>query len=236
MTDAPGPPGWPGRSVLAVCAHPDDESFGLGAVLSDAAAHGAAASVICFTHGEASTLSLPAGGLGRVRGEELRQAAAVLGIGEPVLLDYPDGGLGDAPLEELADHVEKAASVVGARTLLAFDLGGVTGHPDHHRATEAALRAAERLDLAVMGWAVPDDVAATLNAELGTAFLGRHREEAAAVLDVDRRLQERAIACHRSQSADNPVLWRRLELHGRREYLVWLRRPPTDVHRRSTGP
>jgi LmbE family N-acetylglucosaminyl deacetylase len=28
------------RTVLAVCARPDDESFGLGAVLSTLAAHG----------------------------------------------------------------------------------------------------------------------------------------------------------------------------------------------------
>ncbi|WP_327727492.1 hypothetical protein OG250_10135 [Streptomyces sp. NBC_00487] len=36
---------------------------------------------------------------------------------------------------------------------------------------------------------------------------------------VPRERQYRAIACHASQSSDNPVLWRRLELLGDREYL-----------------
>jgi LmbE family N-acetylglucosaminyl deacetylase len=42
--------------VLAVCAHPDDETFGLGALLAAFADRGAKVSVLCFTRGEASTL------------------------------------------------------------------------------------------------------------------------------------------------------------------------------------
>ena len=37
------------RSVLAVVAHPDDESFGLGSVLSEFAKDGANLAVLCFT-------------------------------------------------------------------------------------------------------------------------------------------------------------------------------------------
>ncbi len=216
---------WPGRAVLAVCAHPDDESFGLGAVLADAANRGASVGLLCYTHGEASTLSEQALPLGEVRNRELSAAASVLGLRDAVLLDYPDGGLSGISLDDLARHVETMVDQTAATALLAFDLGGVTGHPDHHRATEAALRAAHRMDVPVMGWAVPDDVAATLNAEMGTRFLGRHGNETSVILDVDRTLQLQAIACHVSQSDDNPVLWRRLELQGRREYLTWLRRP-----------
>lgn len=225
MTGRPDNEVWPGPSVLAVCAHPDDESFGLGAVLGDAAARGASVGLLCFTHGEASTLSGRTHLLGEIRNQELRAAASVLGLDDTLLLDYPDGDLARCPLEELAKHVESLADQIGARALLAFDPGGVTGHPDHHRATEAALRAAERMGLPVMGWGVPDDVASTLNAELGTHFQGRPAYQTSVILDVDRTLQLRAIACHVSQSRDNPVLWRRLDLQGRREYLTWLSRP-----------
>ena len=55
--DRPGRllPGW--AKVLVVVAHPDDESFGLGAIISQMTATGAAAHILCYTHGEASTLN-----------------------------------------------------------------------------------------------------------------------------------------------------------------------------------
>ncbi|HLI74718.1 MAG TPA: PIG-L family deacetylase, partial [Acidimicrobiales bacterium] len=42
--------------ALAVVAHPDDESFGLGAVLAALVRSGGDVRVLSFTHGEASTL------------------------------------------------------------------------------------------------------------------------------------------------------------------------------------
>jgi hypothetical protein len=49
----------------------------------------------------------------------------------------------------------------------------VTGHSDHQQATRAALTAAGELDLEVLAWAVPEPVAARVNAEHGTSFRGR---------------------------------------------------------------
>ena len=48
-------PAW--ESVLAVVAHPDDESFGLGAIIDRMTSGGAAVHVLCYTRGEASTLN-----------------------------------------------------------------------------------------------------------------------------------------------------------------------------------
>jgi LmbE family N-acetylglucosaminyl deacetylase len=103
--------------------------------------------------------------------------------------------------------------------LLVFDLGGVTGHPDHRRASQAALVAARATGLPVLARALPRLVAQRINAELGTSFTGRDPAELDITLNVSRRRQWRAIAHHRSQSLDNPVLRRRLELLGDREYL-----------------
>jgi len=210
-------------SVLAVCAHPDDESFGLGGVLHGFVEAGAAVSVLCFTHGEASSLGGAVGGLHHVRAAELAAAATVLGAHDVRLLDHPDGGLASLPLGVLAGQVAARAEAVSADLVVVFDEGGVTGHPDHCRATEAALAGAP--DLPALAWSVPRAVADRLNDELGTAFAGREPAEIDLVVAVDRKTQRRAIACHLSQSADNPVLWRRLELLGDREALRWLRRP-----------
>jgi len=210
-------------SVLAVCAHPDDESFGLGAVLERLRTQGAVVSVLCFTRGEASTLGSSGADLWKVRRAELQAAALELDIEDVELLDHPDGGLDEIPLEELAEAVARAAGRVRADLLVVFDEGGITGHPDHCRATEAALAGAPGLP--ALAWSLPRQVTDALNAEFGGAFAGREAHEVDLVLDVDRTGQRRAIACHQSQSTDNPVLARRLELLGGQECLRWLRRP-----------
>ena len=210
--------------VLAVCAHPDDESFGLGAVLAALAAAGTSSSLLCFTHGEASTLGLGAGDLRQVRAGELAAAAAVLGVTGARLLDYPDGRLAGVGLSRLAGHVRRQIQLTRPDALLVFDEGGITGHPDHCQATAAALPAAGRENLPVIAWAVPLPVAEVLNAEFGTTFTGRPLEQIDLTITVDRAAQLEAIACHVSQSAHNRILWRRLELLGNTEHLRYLRK------------
>jgi N-acetylglucosamine malate deacetylase 2 len=217
----PALPRW--GAVLAVGAHPDDESFGMGAVLAAFADAGARIVVLSFTHGEASTLHGVLGDLASVREAELTAAGRVLGVARSALLDYPDGRLAEQSLPELIVHVREMTTSEGVDGLLAFDEGGITSHPDHRTATEAALAAADQVHLPVLGWAIPLRVAGRLNAEFGTAFVGREDSDLDVGLAVDRGRQLRAIAEHRSQSAANPVLWRRLELLGDREWLRWLR-------------
>jgi len=212
-------------SVLAVCAHPDDESFGLGATLAAFAAAGSSTAVLCFTHGEATTLGDDISALGGVRATELSDAAAELGVHHVELCDYQDGALAQQPLDRLTRHVCQVAERVRADLLLVFDEGGISGHPDHRRATEAALAFARENRLPVLAWALPEHVATTLNEELGTGFVGRGAENLDLKLYVHRERQHRAITCHASQATDNPVLWRRLELQGDLEVFRWLLAP-----------
>jgi LmbE family N-acetylglucosaminyl deacetylase len=213
----------PVSSALAVIAHPDDESFGLGAVLSALVDAGVRVTAICFTHGEASTLGADIGDLHHERAAELADAARALGLGRVELLGHPDGELADVSLARLSDEVVQAARSDQSELVVTFDEGGITGHPDHQRATEAARAAANQLGLPVLAWAVPGAVAAALNAEFATAFVGRSAGDIDIALPVERARQLQAIACHRSQSTTNPVLWRRLELTGSTEMLRWLR-------------
>ena len=214
-------------AALAVFAHPDDETFGLGALLAVLVDAGTAVEGLCFTRGEASTVG-PADDLGDIRAAELDEAARVLGLPRHELLAYPDGRLADTPVAVLAGHVTVAAQRQRSELLVVFDEGGVTGHPDHQQATRAALAAAHDLNVGVLAWAVREPVATALNTELGTDFRGRCAVEIDLTIAVDRDRQRRAIACHHSQSTDNPVLRRRLELTGPTEPLRWLRLPEGD--------
>lgn len=216
-------PAW--RSVLAVVAHPDDESFGLGAVLSAFADAGAEVSVLCFTHGEASTLHGVEGDLADLRADELTAAAKVLGLQGVTLLAHPDGALAQVPLDDLVHQVLRAAGAIDADGLIGFDLTGVTGDPDHAAATKAAVQAAEALGVPVIGWTLPLSVAECLRHEHGAPFDGHADADIDLVVTVDRTTQLEAVGCHPSQAVPGSVLWRRLELLGDSEHLRWLRPP-----------
>ena len=209
-------------SILVVCAHPDDESFGLGAVLTAFANQGARTSVLCFTRGEASTLHVNDDDLATVRSLEFARAAAVLGVSRVQLMDYPDGHLADQPLLELTAHAVRMVEVADADLLLTFDEGGITGHLDHERATQVAQAVATSCGIQVLAWVIAEGVAEALNHEFGAKFVGRSDHQLDFRVSVDRTIQSEAIACHESQSSSNPVLRRRLELSGDFEPLRWL--------------
>jgi LmbE family N-acetylglucosaminyl deacetylase len=201
------------RRVLVVVAHPDDETFGLGAVVALLTDSGVTVDQLCFTRGEASTLGA-GDDLAERRTGELRLACSSLGIGRLNVLPYPDGRLADVSIEELGRYIE--AALEGSTLLLVFEPGGITGHPDHRAATAAALRVAEMRGLATLEWGLSPSVAGALRTEFDAPFTAV--DGAGSVdLAVDRRQQRAAIACHASQSADNPVLRRRLELQGNTE-------------------
>jgi len=217
-------PAW--REVLVVVAHPDDESFGLGAVIDTLVSHGTGVAVLCLTHGEASTLHGSPGDLATLREAELATAAAALGCTEAILRDHPDGALGEVLEAALVDDIVTVARRRGSEALLVFDPSGVTGHPDHAAAGRAAVAAARVGSLPVLAWTLPVEVAARLNLEHGGSFTGHHPEEVDLVLEVDRTRQLVAVRAHASQAVPSSVLWRRLELLGGFEHLRWV--DPTD--------
>lgn len=217
-------PAWP--SVLAVVAHPDDETFGLGAVIDALVTGGAAVHVLCYTHGEASTLNETRADLRRARESELRRAGVELGVASVILLDYPDGRLAGTEPGELAARVAAAAARHRVSGLLVFDDTGVTGHPDHRAATAAAVRAARQAGLPVLAWALPEAVAGRLRGETGQGFAGQPDAVIDLCVRVGRDRQRRAALLHASQVSPTAVLWRRLRLQGECEHLRWLVPPP----------
>ena len=81
--------------LLAVLAHPDDESLGFGGTLAKYAAEEVEIHLVTATRGERGRFGPLGKGaepaeVGRVREAELRAAAAVLGIHDVSILGYPD--------------------------------------------------------------------------------------------------------------------------------------------------
>lgn len=209
------------RRVVAVCAHPDDESFGLGAIIARFVEQDTIVEVICLTRGEVSTLHADDRPLGQLRHAELVAATDELGVERLELADFPDGALADVATEDLQGFIRPIAE--GADALLVFDEGGITGHPDHEAATRAALAVASDLDVAVLAWTLPTAAARLLNDEFGAGFVGRDTAEIDLRIRVGRARQLSAMARHHSQLTDNPVPKRRLELTGDIEFLRYLR-------------
>ena len=149
-------------TLMAVFAHPDDETFGIGGTLARYGADPAVRVVlVCATRGEAGEISDPALAspehLGQVREQELRCACRILGVDALYFLDYRDSGMAGAPDNQhpralIRADVEEAVGKITALirrerpdVIVTFDETGGYGHPDHvavHHYTKAAFAAA----------------------------------------------------------------------------------------------
>jgi LmbE family N-acetylglucosaminyl deacetylase len=143
-------------SVLACYAHPDDEQ-GITGFLRRSVLAGLRTGLICATRGEVGEIADPALAtketLGAVREQELRDAAAVIGIGDLWFLDYRDSGMrgtaenADPRAFVNAEANEAIARIVGIvrkfrpTIMITFDQSGGYGHPDHIAIHEWATRA-----------------------------------------------------------------------------------------------
>lgn len=143
--------------LMAVLAHPDDETLGLGGVFARYAAEGAKTALVTATRGERGRFRGIKDGpehpgpeaLARIREGELRAAAEVLGIGDVTLLGYGDGRLDEADPVEAVGRIASEIRRFRPQVVLTFGHDGAYGHPDHVaicQLTTAALVAAASPD------------------------------------------------------------------------------------------
>ena len=130
-----------GSSLLAVFAHPDDESLACGGLLAWCAERGVRVSLLCLTHGEHG----PGQDRERLldtRASELEDAARVLGIRDLVLLDHEDGMLPWTQGARIEADILGAIRRFQPDVVVTFDEDGLYWHPDHiavHERTTAAV-------------------------------------------------------------------------------------------------
>src|SRR5262245_4684681 len=126
---APGP-----LKLMAVLAHPDDESLGIGGTLARYAAEGVETYLVTATRGERGRLGEggekpPPDVVCRVREAELREAAQVLGIREVQFLDYRDGDLDQVNVAEAVARIAGHLRRVRPHIVITFGPEGAYGHP-----------------------------------------------------------------------------------------------------------
>lgn len=226
------PPEW--TSVLAVIAHPDEASSGLGAILDAFMVAGVRVEVLCLTHAQAWTLPGAPGDLATLRGAELASAADVLGPTRAMMKDCEDGALGERCQLKLAAEVTATADDSHPDGLLVFDTVAATGHLDHVAATSAGLRAAQTLGLPVLGWTLQDSAAAELAREFGAGSTGHQDGEVDLRVTLDRARARVASHADASRARPGSTQWRRLELLADAGSLRWLRPPLGAGGRRAT--
>jgi LmbE family N-acetylglucosaminyl deacetylase len=141
--------------LLAVLAHPDDESLGLGGTLAYYAAQGVETCLVTATRGERGryfdNANRPSdAAVGRAREAELRSAAAELGVRDVAFLDYRDGELDRAEPAEAIGRIAAHVRRLRPHVVVTFGPDGAYGHPDHiaiSQFTCAAVLAANDADL-----------------------------------------------------------------------------------------
>ena len=129
------PGSFAGRTILAVFAHPDDESLACGGTLARLADAGARIVLLCLSRGERGVTTDPAlvsdGDLGRVWVRELHAAARVLGIAEVQVFNHPDGNLRWVDEPALPDEIRAAIDRHKPIAVITFDGDGLYWHVDH---------------------------------------------------------------------------------------------------------
>lgn len=149
-------------AILAVLAHPDDESFGMGGTLALYARRGYRVFLLCATRGEVGTVDPEYlrgyESIAQLREAELRCAADHLGLEAVYFLGYRDSGMPGAdenkhPDAQVAHSVDEVAGRIVERirglkpdVVITFDPIGGYRHPDHIHVQQATTLAFEHAD------------------------------------------------------------------------------------------
>ncbi|MCL4377903.1 MAG: PIG-L family deacetylase [Actinobacteria bacterium] len=198
------------QRLLAVFAHPDDESFRPGGSLAIMAAKGVEIFLLTATRGELGfkkdKTNYKISELGKIREEELRCACRVLGIQPPIFLGYADKHLRDAPFDKITSEIIDVVEKYKPQVILTYGPDGISGHPDHiaisHFVTEAFWKTDIPKKLYYM--VVPKSLVEA------TGMTNIHYvpdEEITLIINVISVLRQKlaAIHCHKSQISDSVV-------------------------------
>ena len=149
--------------LMAVHAHPDDESSKGAATMARYADEGARVMVVSLTGGERGDVLNPAmdlpdvhGHMAEIRRDEMAKAASILGVehhwlgfidsglpeGDP-LPPLPEGCFALVPLAESTERLVRVIREFKPHVLTTYDENGGYPHPDHIRCHQVSMAAYE---------------------------------------------------------------------------------------------
>ena len=208
-------------TILAVFAHPDDETL-IGPLLSAYARKGVRAHLVIATNGDqgvSSHAGIPAGpALAKVRAKEAQCSSQALGIEAPILLGFEDGELGrfGLPPWEYLGRLERELRDVLARlrpdVVITFGPEGAYGHPDHRLVgavvTQLVQAGVDGAPAFLLFPGFPKDRLAKSGDWSGVPWSPTDRRFLTVRISYDDRdlaATRAALACHKSQFPDDQV-------------------------------
>jgi LmbE family N-acetylglucosaminyl deacetylase len=145
--------------LLGLFAHPDDEIFCGAGLFAELSGKGAEIRIVSCTTGDAGQIRdaniATRATLGNVRRQELRAAAAELGVTDVVIHDLGDGTLSGQPEDELMAIATHNITEHDPDVIISFGPDGAYGHPDHIRVSEIATQAGAAAGIPVYHAAFP---------------------------------------------------------------------------------
>jgi LmbE family N-acetylglucosaminyl deacetylase len=198
--------------ILVLSAHPDDAEFGAAGTVARWTEEGKTVVYVICTNGDKGTSdrTLTPDQLSKIRQEEQKAAAAVLGVQEVVFLDYPDQGLEDTP--KLRKRVVRLIRTYRPRVLVTSDpYRRYLWHRDHRIIGQVAMDAV--FPYARDHLAYPDLLEQGLEPHKVAEILFWGAEDINYRSDIsatfDRKVE--ALRCHTSQirefTRSDPIKW-----------------------------
>ncbi len=199
------------KRAMVIVAHPDDAEFTMAGTAATWVAAGAAVCYCICTRGDrgSNDPEVTPWALARIREQEQRAAAAIIGVQEVVTLDHPDGTLEPtlALRRDLTREIRRFRPevVLTGDPSVRFYGDGYLNHPDHRAAASAALDAV--FPSAETRYVFPELLAAGLEPHRVRAVYIHGAPEPNTWIDIAPVIETkiRALQAHRSQVGGFPV-------------------------------
>lgn len=186
--------------LMVFSPHPDDAEYYAGGTIAKMIREGAKAILVIVTDGRVGSYEHDSDSLARIRMEEAKSAAQVLGAEPPIFLGHPDMGLDQLPPGFLREQFIRLIRQHRPDIVIAEDpFFGLEVHPDHRAVAWAASDAVNYARLPLMH---PEHLAeGLLPHNVREKYFYTDQADGSKVVDITQTIEIKleAFAEHKSQ-------------------------------------